>query len=490
MPNAKIKRKKSNNKSNKSKFLTTNKLGFGSNSKKSLTGLFIILVISIIGASILVFSQAAPNNCQTQDGIPICDVDQSAWDQDSVLSRGSEAKSLASRGWIYYGAAFRAPAHAYKGAVPITRIYNQSATYHDFVTPSQKSTKEAKYKGKTRNEGVAFYAWNTKITGTVPVYRLTRAGNHTQTIFSTDKAWVDRLLATDKGKDDGWKKDNLAPFVAFYAYPPNYKVVNKVDDKVVATPNPYDCSIEANFISDRCKTQRENLATEVKQGNVPKDNSCPKTLSAYLKAPLVGELTSDCQKYWNTYMQNCSIQENYVSDRCTKEREAIAKAQLEQIRARQEAQRNDASSGSSGSSSYSSGGSGKSISPTIAANTGGVDCGVPANYLTNSCTVARKNLAYALYYSTLPTTTNARKNPKESIAFRYRPSNKGTCVVGYWASGGYGGLGGTTIQRKKYYNITYSQCNNNYSRDSKYRVDVYGRALYGYTKSWSPNGGG
>ncbi len=236
--------------------------------RKPLLSLLVILAISVVGASVLVFSQAAPNNCQKQDGVPICDVDQVASSTDTILSRGSEPKDLGSRGWgVYYGTVFRAPAHAYKKAVPITRVHNAEATYHDWVTPKQKSTKEAKYKGKVKSGGVAFYAWtkDTRPGGTVPVYRLTRAGNHTQPIFSTDGAWVLRVLAQDKGKANGWKKDDLAPYVAFYAYKPNYQVVNKEGDKTVTTPNPYDCSIEANFISDRCKIQRENLEKTINQ---------------------------------------------------------------------------------------------------------------------------------------------------------------------------------------------------------------------------------
>ncbi|MCA9342880.1 hypothetical protein KC950_02620 [Candidatus Saccharibacteria bacterium] len=249
------KQTKKTRKSSKSSLLS--KLKSKVNKKpKVFVGILTLVSFASVGAFILVQSQAAPDNCQIQDSVPICDVDQTAGNYDSLLSRGSEPQELAKRGWgVYYGAAFRAPAHEYNGAVPITRIYNAEATYHDFVTPVQKSSKEAKYSGKTKNEGVAFYAWRTQVKDTVPVYRLTRAGPHTQTIFSTDKAWVDGLLAKDKNNDNGWKKDHLAPFLAFYAYPPNYKVADK--------PNPYDCSIQENFLSDRCTMQRENLQKEI-----------------------------------------------------------------------------------------------------------------------------------------------------------------------------------------------------------------------------------
>lgn len=239
--------------------------GYVKNTSKlsKVIGVVLVLAFATFAVLNLTNTEAASENCQKEGTETICDIDQVAGNTDTVLSKSAEAKNLAKSGWgTYYGAAFRAPMHAYKGAVPITRIYNPGATYHDWTTPLQKSQKEAKYKGKTRNEGVAFYAWRTQLKGTVPVYRLTRGGPHTQTIYSTDGSWILRLLAQSGSDPNGWKRDQFAPYVAFYAYPPNYKVAN--------APNPYDCSIQANFVSERCKDQRENLKNALSEQEATK----------------------------------------------------------------------------------------------------------------------------------------------------------------------------------------------------------------------------
>ncbi len=300
---------------------------------KLLVSLILLMVVGF-GTWLLFFANAASNNCQKQEGdnktfVQICDVDQIASGSDTVLSTDGEATNLAAKGWgIYYGAAFRAPKATYKGAVPITRIYNKDATWHDYLTELQKNQKEAKY-GKGENQGIPFFAWrDDKVPGTVPVYRLTRMGGATQPLFTTDKALVDKLVAQDANNPDGWKLGKDANAIAFYAYPPNYKAGNQ--------DNPYDCSVIANFNSDRCKGAREKLVNAVNNGSIPKDDKCPKTLTAYLKAPFPGQFSADCQKFWNTYMQDCSITENFTSDRCKVQREALAKAQAEQARKRAE----------------------------------------------------------------------------------------------------------------------------------------------------------
>jgi hypothetical protein len=103
--------------------------------------------LPVLGSYLAFFTQAAPSNCQSDGSVPICDVDQTLLSAngifDTVLSVDAEAKNLSSRG-VYYGPAFRAPTKALNGAVPVYRIYNEKATYHDWVTDSQKAAKRSK----------------------------------------------------------------------------------------------------------------------------------------------------------------------------------------------------------------------------------------------------------------------------------------------------------------------------------------------------------
>ncbi len=320
----------------------------------------ITILVAAIGAYFLFFASAATNNCQAENGVQICDVDMTGGGGDTVLSVTGEAQSLGSQGWgVYYGADFRAPTSAYNGAVAITRVYNSGATLHDWVTASQKSAKEAKY-GALTNEGVAFFAWESQKPGTVPVYRLGRGGGSTQNIYSTDKAWIDRIVAEGANDPNGWKADLYGPLVAFYAFPPNYKVANQV--------NPYDCSLQVNLVTDRCKDALKNLTQAVAAGNIPTSNDCPKTLEVYRKAPFPGQFSADCQKFWNTYMQDCRITENFTSDRCKTQREALAKAQAAQIAQRTAAQAVAKKAASSNKKSSSGGGPTPTPTPTTRNN--------------------------------------------------------------------------------------------------------------------------
>lgn len=293
------------------------------NKYKKIIILLAVIILAAIGAYLVNFSEAAPNNCQYDGQTPICDIDQTLIHNaccDSVLSSDNEAQSLGNNAkGIYYGAAFRAPLHdKYKGAIPVYRVYNSEATYHDYVIERQKNEKAAKgYKFKV--EKVAFYAWEHQVPGTVPVYRLTRGGSITQSIFSTDKAWVDRTLAANANNNEGWKANVLAEFIAFYAYPPDYKVAGQT--------NPYDCSILENYVSDRCKNARENLDKAITKGDIPKNNTCPTDVNTYMRAPFPSQFDKACQDKWNNYAKDCSKQENFLSDRCKSAREALATAE-------------------------------------------------------------------------------------------------------------------------------------------------------------------
>lgn len=356
------------------------------------TVILLVAVLAAFGAWRLFFASAATNNCQAENGVSICDVDETGGGGDTVLSTGGEAASLGTQGWgVYYGAAFRAPTKTYQGAVPVHRVYNAQYTWHDWVTDAQKRDKEAKY-GGNNYEGVAFFAWeNGNVAGTVPVYRITRGGGASQSMFSTDKAWVDRIVAEGANDPNGWKSGTTMPAIAFYAFPPNYKVAGQ--------QNPYDCSILENYVSDRCTAARTNLNNAVAAGNVPTSNDCPKTLDVYRKAPFPGQFSADCQKFWNTYMQDCKITENFTSDRCKTQREALATAQAEQVRQRAAAA---AKAKSGGGGSGSGGGGGGGDTP---ASTAGTNCADPAQQQSDFCksffsAIKNAQTAYADAYKT------------------------------------------------------------------------------------------
>ena len=291
--------------------------------------LLFVAVIAGVGAYIIFRANAATNNCQAVGAVQICDVDMALGNEVTVLSTGGWADSLGKAGFWYFGAVFRAPTTAYAGAVPINAVFREDVTYRDYMTVGQKSLKDSAFPGKTKNEGVAFYAWeNPGQPDTVPVYRITQGGTTSKTFYSTDLATINRLLAEGQNDDAGWKRDQFAgsSFIAFYAYPPNYAVANQ--------PNPKDCTILANYVSDRCAGSREALDTAVAAGNVPVGNGCPATLEIYRKAPFASQFDQACQDKWNSYMNDCSIQENFLSDRCKKERQAFVDAQAEQVRQR------------------------------------------------------------------------------------------------------------------------------------------------------------
>ncbi|MCX6805098.1 MAG: hypothetical protein NT114_00155 [Patescibacteria group bacterium] len=291
--------------------------------------LLFVAVIAGVGAYIIFRANAATNNCQAVGAVQICDVDMALGNDTTVLSTTGWADSLGKAGFWYFGAVFRAPTTAYAGSVPISAVYTESATYRDYMTVAQKSLKDSAFPGKTKNEGVAFYAWeNPGQPDTVPVYRITQGGSTTKTFYSTDLGTINRLLAEGQNDPNGWKRDQFAgsSFIAFYAYPPNYAVAKQ--------PNPYDCSIQANFISDRCTGSRAALETAIAAGNVPVGKDCPATLEIYRKAPFASQFDQACQDKWNSYMNDCTVKENFLSDRCKVERQAFVDAEAEQARQR------------------------------------------------------------------------------------------------------------------------------------------------------------
>ena len=294
--------------------------------------LLFVAVIAGVGAYIIFRANAATNNCSPVDAVQICDVNMALGNTETALSTNEWSESLGNAGWWYFGAVFRAPTSAYAGSVPISAVFNESSTYRDYMTVAQKSLKDSAFPGKTKDEGVAFYAWeNPGQPDTVPVYRITQGGSTTKTFYSTDLGTINRLLAESQNDPNGWKRDQFAgsSFIAFYAYPPNYAVAKQ--------PNPYDCSIQANFVSDRCTGPRAALETAVAAGNVPVGNDCPATLEIYKKAPFASQFDQACQDKWNNYMNDCTVQENLVSDRCKKELQAQADAQADQASLREAA---------------------------------------------------------------------------------------------------------------------------------------------------------
>lgn len=288
-----------------------------------------VLLAAIIGVGVymLFFASAATYNCQVENNVQICDVDQTAGTADTVLSLYGEAEHLANQGWgRYYGAAFRAPTSAYNGAVPVHRLNNGSASWHEFTTDDQKGQKEAAAGGAANlvYEGVSFFAWtDARQPGTVPVYRITRGGTGTQSMFSTDKAWVDKMLASGV-----WQADVTMPLLAFYAYPPNYAVA--------AVVNPYDCSILVNFESPRCAQAAESLFTNIEAGVVTASTECPKSWTDWNKNVNPGQFDKACQDTWNNYGKDCKNSEILASDRCKNERKAAEEASKAAIKAREE----------------------------------------------------------------------------------------------------------------------------------------------------------
>lgn len=430
------------------------------NNKKFIAGL-VIIIVAAIGTYIIAISGASPGNCQADSGVSICDIDQvliTTPQGDSVLSQNNEAKSLADqkRG-IYYGAAFRAPIKAFKGAVPVYRVYNADATYHDFVVAKQKNAKAAKGY-KLRDEGIAFYAWETKVAGTVPVYRITRGGGITQAIFSTDKAWIDKMVASGLNNNEGWKKDAIGDFVAFYAYPPNYTVAGQV--------NPYDCSIQANYLSDRCKGSRENLDNAIKNGDIPKTSACPADLNTYLRAPFPGQFDKACQDKWNKASSDCSKSENFVSERCKAAREAFEKAEQERqakLRAETEQsnqtikQRNDSTNIQTSRSSR------VSTSLKTATDSGQVDCSKREYFISDACTAARSRVltASAGSISAIFQSSGSLRAKIEEQKVRttagIKQYGRGECIITYKMTQ-YLGIFGHTSGTKTFKNKTRAEC--------------------------------
>jgi uncharacterized membrane protein YgcG len=185
--------------------------------------------------------------------------------------------------------------------------------------------KEAKSPGKVVRESIAFYAWpDGARPGTVPVYRLVQYGSTLKSIFTTDRALRDKWVAEGLNNAEGWKDGG----VPFYAFPPNYQAVAS-DGKPQA--NPYDCAIKENFLSERCTAQRNNLDAAIKNGSVGASNDCPATLEAYIKELFPSRFPQECQAKWNAEASNCSIKENFLSDRCKDARVAFEKAEQERI---------------------------------------------------------------------------------------------------------------------------------------------------------------
>ena len=393
--------------------------------------LLFVAVIAGVGAYIIFRANAATNNCQKvssvtnlmipagtdkaatnagtqtkpaddKNAVQVCDVDMALGSDTTVLSTKGWADDLGKQGFWYFGAVFRAPTTAYAGAVPISAVYNESTTYRDYMTVAQKTLKDSAFPGKTKNEGVAFYAWeNPGQLDTVPVYRITQGGSTTKTFYSTDLGTINRLLAESQNDPNGWKKDQFAgsSFIAFYAYPPNYAVAKQA--------NPYDCSIQANFVSDRCAGPRAALETAVAAGNVPVGKDCPATLEIYRKAPFASQFDQACQDKWNTYMNDCTIKENFLSDRCKVERQAFVDAEAEQARQRAAAaaaqRRVPSKPGKPGSSSPTP------TTPTPACTLGAETCAFLAQCSTNGC---------PNFNQPTPTTTSSKAGP-------------GTCTITY-----------------------------------------------------------
>lgn len=462
---------------------------FFTNRNKKI-GIGLVLALVAVGVYFLFFASAATNNCQAENGVQICDVDQTAGGGDSVLSLYGEAESLGNQGWgTYFGTAFRAPTTAYDGAVPVHRFLNPSASWHEFTTDAQLGQKEAAAGGrdKLNYEGIVFYAWtDSHRAGTVPVYRITRLGAETQSMFSTDKAWIDKMVAGPWG----WQQDVTMPGVAFYAYPPGYAVAQQV--------NPYDCSILENFTSPRCAKAAENLGKEIAAGNVPATSECPKDWASWNKALFPDKFEQACRDKWNGYAQNCSNPDVFQSDRCKKEREALIAANNKLIADKKAA---DAAAKKKQTTS-----TGKPATAT----TGGTT--LPARG-PNGCLVGQSRSAKEGCVTTTPVakptnTTQPSKSPQRNrdpsqgtptngCAAGQSKTAQGECIAtaprkdcriewreeSYWKSFGVGDATRANVYR----NMTLESCNNELVQDSKDRLTGWNTKKKNYKQFWGGN---
>jgi hypothetical protein len=124
----------------------------------------------------------------------------------------------------------------------------------------------------------------------------------------------------------------------------------------------------------------------VNSGVVPKGDTCPTTYDAYKKAPFPGQFSAECQKKWNAYAQDCTKQENFLSDNCKGPREALAKEMERQAQLRAEAAARAASAARASSNGSSSGGKGGGSGGTPASgSTAGQNCADPAQMTSDFC---------------------------------------------------------------------------------------------------------
>jgi hypothetical protein len=400
-------------------------------SSKQNIYILLIVIIAAFGAWRVFLSGASPNNCQPEKGVNICDIDQVQGNLDNVLSNGPEAQNLGkdTANWpLYFGAAFRAPTSALDGAQPVYRVYNGNATWHDYMLEAGKRDKEAKAPGQVTNEGIVFYAWpSASRPGLVPVYRLTQGGTGTKVIFTTDRAWRDKFVAADINNNVGWKDGGIP----FYAFPPTYKAI-AADGKPQANPN--DCSIRENFVSDRCRDARNALNEAVANGNVAASNDCPATLEVYIKEPFPSRFPQACQDKWNKEQSNCSVRENFVSDRCRDARAAFEKAEAERI-ARENAERQAAIARQN-----NGGGNGRGNNGGGDNGGGNVDCSKQEYFYTDACSAQRRSIQALINIGNWSTSQQERARQRADAINDARQENaqaKGGCAVRYTYNNGW-----------------------------------------------------
>ena len=429
-------------------------------SSKRNISILLIVIVAAFGAWRVFLSGAAPYNCQPEKGVNICDIDQVHGNLDNVLSNGPEAQNLGkdTANWpLYFGAAFRAPTSALDGAQPVYRVYNGSITWHDYMFEAGKRDKEANFPGQVANEGIVFYAWpSASRPGLVPVYRLTQGGGTTKVIFATDRAWRDKLVAADINNKDGWKDGGIP----FYAFPPNYQAIAP-DNK--PQPNPNDCTLRENFVSDRCTAARNALNEAVANGNVAASNDCPATLEVYIKEPFPSRFPQACQDKWNKEQSNCSIRENFVSDRCRDARAAFEKAEAERI-ARENAERQAAiarqnSGGGNGGGGNGGGGNGGGGNGGGDNGGGNVDCSKQEYFYTDACSAQRRSIQALINIGSGSTSQQERARQRADAINDTRQENaqaKGGCAVRYTYQNGWRQ---TKVGTKFWENMYKEQCN-------------------------------
>jgi hypothetical protein len=192
---------------------------FFNTGKKKAIALGGVLVIAAIGAYLMFFVGAAPNNCSAVDGGGICDVNQASSPDgaDAVASTTDEVQNLSrNAGWTDWGVPFRAPNFPQNGALPVWRFYRNDITAHFLVIEGSAEYNTMVADPANAREGIAFYAWpDGRQPGTTPIHRINRKPLWFLQMYTDNQNVVNQFVANPDGS---WQDGG----VNFWAYPSTY----------------------------------------------------------------------------------------------------------------------------------------------------------------------------------------------------------------------------------------------------------------------------